>query len=142
MLVTDRTGQDDISRVYDFMSIEAPGLAETFTTICTLKRFVLGVNVSVISQMILSSKRFSAHITGKWSFICMGPLVNHKIVGFGKLTVAELTDKSFLGSRGSRIQTAYVLGRVQPVSEEEGGGEVGHHGVGVGHPEVHRRRRW
>ena len=74
--------------------------------------------------MILSSECLSAHITGKWSFVGVGSFMDQKIVGFSKLTVTKLTDKPFLRSGCSRIQTVQVLGSVQPMPEEQGRGEV------------------
>ena len=73
-------------------------LTKSFSAFRALERFLFRVNVSVISQMILSSKRFSTDFTGIRSFISVCSLMDEKIVGFSKLTVTELADKSFLGS--------------------------------------------
>ncbi len=44
---------------------ERPGLTETLATVLALKGLLLGVNVAVISQVILTTKCFAANITGK-----------------------------------------------------------------------------
>ena len=82
------------------MNIQTSSLTEPFSTILTTVGFLFSVGIHVISQMILSSKSFSTNITGIRSFISVCSLVDEKIVGFSKLTVTELADKSFLGFSG------------------------------------------
>ena len=47
----------------DLMNSQGSRLAETLATLGTFKRFLFGMNVSVISQVILSPKCFTTNIT-------------------------------------------------------------------------------
>ena len=89
-------------------------LTKSFPAFRALERFLFRVNVSVISQMILSSERFTTNITRIWSFISVSSLMDQKIVGFSKFTVTELTDKPFLGSCRSPWSTeeTRIVGRI------------------------------
>lgn len=51
----------------------------------------------VVAEVVLSSESLVADITGIWPLICVRPLVDQKIVGFGKMAATELADKLFLG---------------------------------------------
>jgi len=82
--------------VQDLMNGQGSGLAKSFSTFKTFEWFVFGMDVLVISQVILSSKGFAANITVKGSFISVGPFVDEKVVRFGKFSLAKLTDVTFL----------------------------------------------
>ena len=79
------------------MNVETSGLAESFATILAAEGSALAVGVLVVSQVVLSPKGLATHITGKWSLICVGPLMDEQVVGLGELPVAELAYEPFLG---------------------------------------------
>ena len=79
------------------MNVETSGLAESFATILAAEGSALAVGVLVVSQVVLSPKGLATHITGKWSLICVGPLMDEQVVGLGELPVAELANEPFLG---------------------------------------------
>ena len=87
--------------VENLVNCKRPGLTESFITRSTLVGFVFGVDVLVVSQMILSSECFATNITWEGSLICVGSLVDHDIVGLGELSVTIFTDEPLLGSGGS-----------------------------------------
>lgn len=68
------------------------------------------MNVTMIPQMILPSKRFPANVTGIRSLIRVGPLVYQQIIALGELSVAEFAYELFLRSLAG-----------QPSCEEGGG---------------------
>lgn len=54
----------------------------------------------VVSEVVLPSEGFVADITGVWSLVCVRPLMDQKVVGFGKMAATELADKLFFGLGG------------------------------------------
>ena len=64
---------------------------------------ILGMRVFVISEMVLSSESLATHITWEGPLICVGPLMDHHIVGLGELAMTELADEPLLWSRGSGL---------------------------------------
>lgn len=75
-LSTGRALVRGILHVQDLMNGQGSGLAKSFSTFKTFEWFVFGMDVLVISQVILSSKGFAANITVKGSFISVGPFVD------------------------------------------------------------------
>ena len=93
----DGTGHNDVRRVENPVDVEAAGLAETLPTVITLEGLLLGVDVPVVTQVVLPPKGLATHITGKWPLIRMGPLMDEQVVGLSELPVAELANEPFLG---------------------------------------------
>ena len=78
------------------MDGQSSGLTKSFATFKTFERFVFGMDVFMIPQVILSSERFATDITVKGSLIGVCPFVDQKVVRFGKFSLAKLTDVTFL----------------------------------------------
>lgn len=53
------------------------------------------MDIPVIPQMILPPEGLVADVTRVWPLICVGPLVDEQVVGFGKVSAAKLADKLF-----------------------------------------------
>lgn len=79
------------------MNCQSSGLAEALAAFVTFERLLFGVDVSVVTKMVLPAEGLSANITIEGSLIGVGPLVDEKVVGFGELSVAVLADETFLG---------------------------------------------
>ena len=110
----------------DFVYCQSSGLAKPFAAIVALEGLLFGVNVSVVSKVVLPAEGLAANITIEGSLIGVGPLVDEEVVGFGELSVAVLADETFLGSRsssGSPQQSGIVVGWVD--CREASGGGVG-----------------
>ena len=58
----------------------------------------LGVNVSMVPEMVLPSEGLATNITRVGTFISVRPLVDQQVVGLGELSVTELADEPLLGS--------------------------------------------
>jgi len=78
------------------MDRQSPGLAESFPTFCALERLLLGMDVPVVSKVILAAKRFPTNITGVRSFVRVCSLVDKQVVRLRELAIAELTNKLLL----------------------------------------------
>lgn len=63
----------------------------------------------MVPEVVLSSEGFVADITGIWPLVRVRPLVDQKVVGFGKMAAAELADKLFLGFRGQSTSAGLAL---------------------------------
>jgi len=85
-----------IFHMQDPVDSQRPGLAEPFATIVTFERLLFGVNVSVVSQVVLPSKGLAANITVERSLIGVRSLVDEQVVRFGEFSLAELTNVAFL----------------------------------------------
>ena len=55
---------------------------------------VFAVNVLMVTEVILPPKGFVAR---EGQLICMGSLLDHKVVAIGKLPLAILADVAYLG---------------------------------------------
>ena len=100
---TDRTGDHNVGRVDDPVDMIAACLAEALVAVCTLVRLVLRVHKLVVTQMVLTAKRLAANVTRKRPFVGVGSFVDHKVVGFGKFTLAKFTDKPLLWPSASGV---------------------------------------
>lgn len=80
------------------MDRQGPTLAKSFSTFATLEWFFLAVDIPVVSEMILSSKGFTADVTRVRPLVRMGSLVNQQIIRFGELSITKFTDELFLRS--------------------------------------------
>jgi hypothetical protein len=83
---------------HTLVDCQGTGLAESLSAFCALEWLLFGMDVSVVSKMILPSESLSADITRVWPFICVGPLVDEEVVGFGEVTLAVFTDELLLWS--------------------------------------------
>ena len=65
--------------------------------------------------MILSSESFATDVTGIWSLISVGPLMDQQVVTLGKVPVAVLADELFLGSCSPAwsSEQSGIIGRIQ-----------------------------
>ncbi len=59
--------------------------------------------------MVLPSESFMADITGIGPLVCVCPLMDQKVVGFGKMAATELADKLFLGLRGQSASAGLAI---------------------------------
>ena len=85
----------------DLVYSQGSRLTETLLALVALERFLLRVDVPMVSEMILTSEGFAAYITRKRSFVGVGALVNQQVVGLGELTVAILADEPLFGPCGA-----------------------------------------
>ena len=99
--------------VQDLMNSKGPRLAETLLTCVALVRLLLGVYVSVISQMVLPSEALSTYVAWEWPLVGVGSLMDHHIVALSELSMAELADESLLGPGASGMSKveSRVVGR-------------------------------
>ena len=82
--------------VQDFVHRQRSQLAETDSTLATFEGFLLGVGVHVVSQVVLSAKALATLSAGERSLVSVSSLVNHHVVTFGELSMAELADEPLL----------------------------------------------
>mgnify|MGYP002049908675 CR=1 FL=1 len=116
----ERAGQPP-APLHDSVDVKAAGLAEPLAAAGAVEGPGLGVRVLVVPEMVLPPEGLATDITGKGSFVRVGPLVDHEVVGLGELAVAVLADEPLL-----RLAV--------PVHVEcEGGGRI--------HEHVHERGR-
>ena len=90
-----------VCTVKDLVNGQRSRLTESFVAVSTLVGLVFAVDVLVVPQVILSSERFTTHITGEWSLVGVGPLMDHDVVGLGELSVAIFADEPLLWSAGA-----------------------------------------
>lgn len=81
---------------------QSPGLAESLAAVSALERLLLGVDVTVIPQMVLSPEGLSADVARVGALVGVSPLVDEQVVGLGELPVAVLADELLLGARPIR----------------------------------------
>ena len=74
-------------------------LTKSFSTVGTFERFFFGVNIAVVSQVVLPSEGFSTDVTGVGSLVRVRSLVDQQVVALGELPVAEFADEPLLRSR-------------------------------------------
>lgn len=86
-------------QVRDLVDGQSARLAETFTAIGAFERFLFGMDVSMVSKMILPSEGFPTYVARVRSFIGMSALMNQKVVRFGKMSMAVFADELFLWTR-------------------------------------------
>ncbi len=81
-----------------FVNCQCSRLTESLATLCTLEGLLLGVDVSVIPEMVLSAECLATDVTSVWPLICVCPLMDQQVVGLGEVTTTESTDKLLLWS--------------------------------------------
>lgn len=95
--LTDWTVMWGFPNVKYLMHCKCSRLTKTFSAVCALKRFVLRMNILMVSQMILPSESFSTDITREWSLVCVSPFMDEQVVTLSKLSITILAYKPFLG---------------------------------------------
>lgn len=85
------------------MDLQSSRLAESLAADLTLEWLLLGVDESVISEMVLSSECLLADLARVRSLIRVRALVDQQVVRLGEVSLAELADELLLGSIGSSI---------------------------------------
>ena len=111
--------------VQDFVDCQCARLTEALAAFRALEGLLLGVDVAVISQVVLPSEGLATNITVEWPLICVRPLVDQQVVGFSELALAVPADEPLLWSgRPSRSaeKTRVVRRRGRRSS---GGGGIG-----------------
>lgn len=71
-------------------------MTEALSTVGTLEGFFFGVDIAVISEMILSTEGFPTDVARIGPLISMRSLVDQEVIGLGKVSVAILADELFL----------------------------------------------
>ena len=81
----------------------------------------------MVSQMILASEGFAADIAGVGPLVSVSSLVDHHVVTFGELSMAELADEPLFGTRApvlvAEIQSWVIGGWQRWGSRGSRGGE-------------------
>ena len=85
----------------DFVNDKSPALTESFSTISALEGLILGVNIPMISQVILSSESLVANVACKGPLVSVSPLMDQEVVGLCEVPLTVFADKLLLGSRRS-----------------------------------------
>ena len=94
------------------MYCQSSGLAKPFAAIVALEGLLFGVNVSVVSKVVLPAEGLAANITVEGPLISVSPFMDQQVVGFGELSLAELADVALLWLRGrTRRGQAELSGR-------------------------------
>ena len=83
------------------MNCQSPRLTKTFPAVRTLERLFFRVNVAMVSQVILAPEGFAADIAGVGPLVSVSSLVDHHVVTFGELSMAEFADEPLLGAGAS-----------------------------------------
>ena len=85
----------------DFVDCQCARLTEALAAFRALEGLLLGVDVAVISQVVLPSEALSTLGTGERPLVGVSSLVDHHVVALCELSVAELADEPLLGPRAS-----------------------------------------
>ena len=96
MPLTDGTLDGRLFQVEDPVDGERPRLTEPFAALVALEGLLLGVDVPVVPQVVLSPEGLVADITGVRPLIGVSALVDQQVVGLGELPLAELADEPLL----------------------------------------------
>ena len=56
---------------------------------------------AVVPKVVRSAKPLVTLEAGEGTLVCVSPLVDHHVVTFGELSMAELADEPLLGARAS-----------------------------------------
>ena len=99
--LTNWTTVRGLLHVEDLVNCQCSRLAETLSTLITFEGLFFGVNVAMISQVVLSSEGLAANITIEGSLIGVCSLMDEKVVRLGEFSVAILADEPLLWPRSS-----------------------------------------
>ena len=80
VLLTDRASVRGIVHMEDLMHGQGARLTKSFATFSAFEWLFFGVNVSVVTQVVLSAEGFTADITVEGSFVSMCAFVNQQVV--------------------------------------------------------------
>ena len=123
----------------DLVHSQRTTLTEALVAFPALVGLVLGVDVLVVPQMVLSSEGFTTDVAREGPLVRVSSLVDHHVVGLGELSVTKLADEPLLGSGGSALprhveagvvggrggRGSYQAGVTQPLLQEKGLVETG-----------------
>jgi len=85
--------------VQDLVDGERSRLAKALPAFAALERFLLRMDVTVISKVVLPTERLAAQVARVRSLVSVSALVNEEVVRLGELTSAKFTDELLLGTR-------------------------------------------
>ena len=108
----------------DLVHSQRTTLTEALVAFPALVGLVLGVDVLVVPQVVLSPEGFTADVAGERPLVRVGPLVDHHVVGLGELPVTKLADEPLFGSGGSAL-ACHVQPRVVGGRRRRGGNQPG-----------------
>ena len=112
----------------DLVHSQRTTLTEALVAFPALVGLVLGVDVLVVPQMVLSSEGFTTDVAREGPLVRVSSLVDHHVVGLGELSVTKLADEPLLGSGGSTLPSHVEAGVVG------GGGGGGRNKAGMAQP--------
>ena len=95
----------------DFVDCQCARLTEALAAFGALEGLLLGMDVTVIPQVVLPSEGLATNITVEGPLICVRPLVDQQVVGFSELALAVPADEPLLwsgGPTGSTEKTGIV----------------------------------
>jgi len=84
-------------QVQDSVDGQRSRLAEPFAAVTAFERLFFRMDVTMITEMILTAESLAADIARIGPLIGVRPFVNEQIVRFGELAVAELANELLLG---------------------------------------------
>ena len=87
----------------DLVHSQRTTLTEALVAFPALVGLVLGVDVLVVPQMVLSSEGFTTDVAREGPLVRVSSLVDHHVVGLGELAVTKLADEPLLWSGGSAL---------------------------------------
>lgn len=70
---------------------QSPRLTEALLADAALEGLLVGVDESMVPEVILASKSLVTDITFEWSFVRVCPFVYEQVIGFSELSLAEAT---------------------------------------------------
>ena len=74
-------------------------MAKTFSALTALEWFLLRMDVTVITKVVLPPKRLAAKVTRVRPLVRVGAFVNEEVVRLGKLSGAKLANELLLRPR-------------------------------------------
>ena len=99
--LTNWTTVRGLLHVEDLVNCQGSGLAEALAAFVTFEGLLFGVNVSVVSKVVLPAEGLAANITIEGSLIGVCSLMDEKVVRLGEFSVAILADEPLLWPRSS-----------------------------------------
>lgn len=80
-----------------FMNSQRSRLTKSLAALLTFEGFLLGVNVSVVSQVVLSPEGLLTDVAGVRPLVRVRALVDQQIVGLGEVSPTKLANKFLFG---------------------------------------------
>lgn len=75
------------------MDGKCSGLTETLSTLLAFKWLLFGMDVPVVSQVVLPPEGLVTDVTSIGPLICVRALVDQQVIRFGEVTATELAHK-------------------------------------------------